>query len=166
MAELTLLGQGPSMHDCPFNAPVWTTASVLSRKEWADKPYEKIFCFDNPRNKEDERLGLEVARRRGLPIVGMDYITEVTEPYPLSEIQEKFDTYYLKNDTSYMIAYALLRGVQSLRLWGFDQGGGDPAIESIYTMGRPYAMFWLGIAHGMGVEWSLAPDSILLRSEN
>ena len=136
MEQLTLLGQGPSMHDCPFDSPVWTTASVLSHKEWADKPYEKIFCFDNPRNKEDERLGLDVAISRKLPVMGLESITEVTEPYPLAEIHERFDTYYLKNDMTYMIAYALLRGVQSLRLWGVDQGGGDTAIENIYTMTR------------------------------
>lgn len=166
MAQLILLGQGPSMKNCPFDTPVWTAASVLSHKEWADKPYEKIFCFDNPDRKEDELKGLEVAKRRGLTVIGMDYISYITEAYPLAEMQERFDTYYFKNDMSYMIAYALSRGYKSLSLWGVDQGGGDPALESVYAMARPYVMFWLGIADGMGVKWSLAPDSILLRSEN
>ena len=38
-------------------------------------------------------------------------------------------------------------------------------MEPMYTMGRPYVMFWLGVATGMGVKWALAPDSILLRED-
>jgi hypothetical protein len=74
-----------------------------------------------------------------------------------------FDTYYIKNDTSYMISYALYLGYKSLLLWGIDQGGGPKELESTYEIGRPYAMYWLGVATGMGVEWKLAENSILLR---
>lgn len=164
--DLILLGQGPSMQGCPFDGTeVWTTVSMLSRKGWEDKPYSKVFIFDQTTLKEDERLGLEVAllrREAGDPIeiVGHEYmIPEVTIEYPLKEILERFDTYYWKNDMSYMIALALLQGYKHLSIWGVDQGGG----EQFYAMARPYVLFWLGIATGMGVEWDLAPKSILLR---
>ncbi|KKM15180.1 hypothetical protein LCGC14_1698710, partial [marine sediment metagenome] len=99
------------------------------------------------------------------PIMGLDFLSHITEPYPLTEIQERFDTYYFKNDMSYMIAYALHKGYRDILLWGVDQGGGPPELEPMYTMGRPYVMFWLGVATGMGVKWALAPDSILLRED-
>ena len=172
MAQLILLGQGPSMHDCPFDTETWASVSVLSHNGFEDKPYSKVFCFDKPEKKDDELAGLKVALSRNIPIVGLDWlhtydpITDafVTEPYPLRELQKKFDTFYFKNDMSYMIAYALHLGYKDLLLWGVDQGGDDD--DGTYVMARPYVMFWLGVATGMGVRWDLAPDSILLRSDN
>ncbi len=163
--ELILLGQGPSRHDCPFDAETWTTVSALARPELADAEYTRAFCFDRPDRKADEAAGMEVAKARGIPIMGLDFLSHITEPYPLAEIQERFDTYYFKNDMSYMIAYALHKGYRDILLWGVDQGGGPPEVEPMYTMGRPYVMFWLGVATGMGVKWALAPDSILLRED-
>lgn len=166
LVDLILLGQGPSKYGCPFDGTeVWTTVSMLSNKGWEGKPYSKVFIFDRASMKIDEKFGLEVAllrRMKGdsLEIVGHEiYTPERTVEYPQKEIIEKFGTYYWKNDMSYMIALALLRGYKHLSLWGVDQGGG----ADFYEMARPFVMFWLGIATGMGVEWDLAPDSILLR---
>lgn len=169
MASLILLGQGPSMHGCPFDTETWAAVSVLSHKGWEDKPYSKVFCFDKPENKEDEAIGIKVAQRRGIPIVGLPIIMYyptvsepfVTEEYPLREMLNKYDTNYFKNDISYMIAYAIHLGYKHLRLWGVDQSG-----EEMYTMARPYVMFWLGVATGAGVKWELAPESVLLRAND
>ncbi len=164
--NLILLGQGPSMNGCPFDAETWAAVSVLSHKGWEDKPYSKVFCFDKPENKPDEDIGLQLARKRDIPIVGLSAITFVgiesfiTEEYPLGVLQKKFNTYYFKNDMSYMIAYALHLGYEHLSLWGVDQSG-----EEMYTMARPYVMFWLGVATGMGVKWELSPTSVLLRKD-
>jgi len=168
---LTLLGQGPSRHNCPFDTELWASLTVLGHEEYRDAPIDKVFCFDKPERKDDELVGLKVAVERGIPIVGWSWLADwepiteayITEPYPLRELQKRFNTYYFKNDTSYMIALAIYLGYEKLRLWGFDQGGGPIEKEGIYTMGRPYAMYWLGVATGMGVDWELAPDSILLR---
>jgi hypothetical protein len=174
MVELTILGQGPSRHNCPFESETWSSLSVVGLEEFSDAPISKAFCFDLPERKTDELKGLQVAIDRGIPIVGHGWLPKfdktgvdfTIEPYPLKEIRERFDTYYFKNDTSYMIALALYLGYKNLLLWGVDQGGGPKEKESIYTMALPYVMYWLGVASGMGVEWSLAPDSILLRSSN
>ncbi len=167
--DLILLGQGPSMTGCPCDIETWATLTVLSHKEWEDKPFSKVFCFDRPNEKEDEAAGLVVARRRGLPIVGLSAIATyppaieqfITEEYPLRDLMEKYHTYYFKNDMSYMIAYAVLRGYKHLSLWGVDQSGPE-----MYTMARPYVMFWLGIATGEGVKWELSPTSVLLREDD
>ena len=159
--DLILLGQGPSMNGCPFDAEVWTTVSVLSHKGFENKPYTKLFLFDLPEAKVDETQGMEVAQTKDIPIVGFENASCITEPYPLGEINKKFDTHYFFNDMSYMIALALYNGYKSLLLWGVDQGR-----EYIYTYGRSYIMYWLGMATGMGVEWELAPDSILLRDDD
>lgn len=164
--DLILLGQGPSMVGCPCDIETWATLTVLGRKEWEDKPFSKVFCFDRPDEKADEAAGLVVAKRRGIPIVGLKELAfyppvveqYVTEEYPLRELLEKYHTYYFKNDMTYMIALALIQGYTSLSLWGVDQG-----YEDMYSMARPFVMFWLGIATGEGVKWELSPTSILLR---
>lgn len=166
--DLILLGQGPSMVDCPFNGTeVWTTVSVLGKRGWSSKPYTRAFIFDRVDWKIDEKLGMGVAllrRMKGDPIeiVGHLYHNpERTMEYPQKEVIHRFSTYYWHNDMSYMIAMALLEGYKHLSLWGVDQGGG----EEFYETARPYVMYWLGIATGMGVEWDLAPTSILLRDD-
>lgn len=164
--DLILLGQGPSKTHCPFNGTeVWTTVSMLSNRGWESKPYSKVFIFDRPSMKLDEKHGLEVAllrRQRGddLEIVGHEvHCPQRTMEYPLKEVIDTFGTYYWKNDMSYMIALAILRGYKHISLWGVDQGGG----ADFYEMARPFVMYWLGVATGRGVEWDLAPESILLR---
>ena len=170
---LTLLGQGPSMKGCPFDGETWSSLTVLGKKGWEDSPVSKVFCFDKPEHKADEMKGLKVAQERNIPIIGFSWMafqnpvtdTYITESYPLREMIKEFDTYYYKNDMSLMIMLALSQGYKKLSLWGVDQGGGSPELEGIYVMARPYVMYWLGVATGMGVEWELAPDSILLREE-
>ena len=170
--EITLLGQGPSMHSCPFNTETWAALTVLGLEGWEDKPISKAFCFDKPDRKENEARGLVVARRRGIPVIGWAWLcrmgeteTEqfVTEHFPLREMFNRFDTHYYKNDATFMIALALMRGYKKLHLYGIDQGGGPKDIELVYIMARPFVMYWLGIATGMGVEWDLGPDCLLLR---
>ena len=158
--DLILLGRGPSMRGCPFDAEVWAALTVLGLEGWEDKPYSKAFCFDIPSQKPDEQAGLEVAQRRGIPIVSRNSFAFVTEQFPLREIREKFGhtcSMYM-NDMSYMIALALYKGYKSLLLYGADQGPGE-----VYVRGRPFTTYWLGVATGMGVKWQLAPRCILWR---
>lgn len=156
--DLILLGKGPSMNGCPFDAEVWAALSVLGIEGWEDKPYSKAFCFDIPGYKLDEQAGLEVAQARGIPIVSSNPFLFITEQYPLREIQEMFGHWHVMSDMSYMIAMALYKGYKSLLLYGVDQGPG-----LIYQRGRPFTIYWLGVATGMGVEWELAPNCILWR---
>ncbi len=152
--DLTLLGLGPSMEGCPFDAEVWSTISILRCKGWEDKPYSKLFCFDALHGEQAEDVSM--AQVRGLTLAGSENF--VTEVYPLEEIYKRFGTSYFWNSVSYMIALALYQGYKSLLLYGIDQGP-----EPMYELARKYVTYWLGVADGMGVKWELAPNSILWR---
>lgn len=156
--DLILLGQGPSMEGCPFDTETWASVSVLSHKGWEDKPYSKVFLFDFPDNKPDEKAGLAVAEARGLTIVGTQPYVCINEHYPWRAIYSRFGAGCYWNDMSYMIAYALWKGYRALLLYGVDQGP-----EPLYQMGRPFTTYWLGVATGMGVTWELASRCILWR---
>jgi hypothetical protein len=145
------------MDGCPFDTEVWATASVLNHEGWEDKPYSKLFCFDDPKLKPDERKGLELASQRSIPVLSINkYEGYQTEVYPIISIIREFKTNYFRNDISYMIALAIYNGYKSLFLWGVDQGP-----EYMYKVGKPYVTYWLGVATGRGVNWKLCPNSML-----
>lgn len=154
--DLILLGNGPSKDGCPFDSEVWAALSVLGNKGWEDKPYSKAFCFDIPEYKADEMAGLKVAQARGIPIVSGRGLPCATEYYPAKKITERFESFFFHNDMSYMLAMALYKGYKSLSLWGVDQGP-----DALHRAHRKYVTFWLGVATGMGVQWKLAPNSLL-----
>jgi len=154
--DLIILGQGPSMTDCPFDTEVWASLTVLGYEGFEDKEYSKLFLFDDPNQKPDEMKGLKIAQARGLPIVSSRAYDCATEFYPLFRIRDRFSTIYFRNDTSYMIAYALYLGYKSLLLCGVDQGP-----HPMYQMGRPFVTYWLGVASSMGVQWEVGPNSLL-----
>lgn len=156
--KLILLGQGPSRHNCPFDAEVWATVTALGHEEYADKPFSKVFCFDVPERKLDELAGMKVAQARGIPIVSGKQFSYATEAYPSRGVAVRFESFFFLSDMSYMLAMALYLGYKSLLLWGVDQSDYE-----IYKLGRKYVTYWLGVATGMGVPWELAPDSVLWR---
>ncbi len=160
MHDIILLGQGPSMHNCPLDTETWASLSVLGHKEYENAPISRCFLFDDPEYKKDEMKGMKVAIRRGIDVVcGRDF-EGVTISYPQNGITREFHSVFFMNDMSYMIAMALYEGYKSLLLWGVDQYGPE-----MYTRARKYVTYWLGVATGRGVKWEMAPDSLLWRKD-
>ena len=168
--KLILLGNGPSKVQCTFpeSVEVWAAASVLSDPRFSDKPYSKVFCFDNPALKPNERTGLDVAKEKHITVVGIGrFLPDVTEEYQLGVIQRAFSTNYFMNDMSYMIAMAVHgapnKTYKALFLYGVDQSGQiDTPGRDIdgkpfdYRNGRAYVAFWLGAAAGRGIHYRIA----------
>lgn len=164
--KLILLGNGPSKMQCPFfkDVKVWVAASVLGSNGFRDREYSKVFCFDNPALKPDERVGLDVAKEKGLTVVGFSrFLPDVTEEYPLGIIQRAFGTTFFLNDLSYMIALAVHKAYKALFLYGVDQSGPiDSTGKDLdgkafdYRNGRAYVAFWLGAAVGRGIHYQIS----------
>ena len=148
--SLILLGKGPLKEQCPFDKEVWGTLSLLTDKEWWDKPYSKLFIVDTVK---DDWPPLIKAQEKGYTITGRSRYPYVTDPMPLSYMKERFGSVYLMNNLSYMIAMALYLGYENLDLWGV----WGPAPEKLWP-GAKYITYWLGVATGVGVEWKLCPD--------
>ena len=142
MKELILLGRGPSWRSCPFNAETWATATVYLVPNLCDKHFDKVFTFDPM--YEDLAYCLGTARERGIPVVSwFDY---ATEKYPLDEVVKKFKTNYLVNTASYMIALALYKGYEKLRIYGIDQ-----CVSWQYIQGKAVVEYWVGMARGIAI---------------
>ena len=151
MKELIILGTGQSWKDCPFDAELWATSSVFSLLGIDYKKIHKVFAFDE---YESVKKDIEIAKENLIPFVSAkDY---ATEKYPLEEITREFGICYFRNTITYMLAYAIYKGYEKLRLYGIDQG---PQWD--YVTNKPYVFYWLGVATGKGIKVELAKTSTL-----
>ena len=151
MKSVTIIGKGPSWKECPFGSQeLWGPESCLITEGLKDKKYTKVFGFDN---NDITKECLLIAKERGIPFVSTHpYATEL---YPLVDIVRRFQVSYLKNSISYMLAYAIYHGYESIRLDGVDQG---PQWE--FQQSKSYITFWLGVATGLRIEWRMGQGSL------
>lgn len=78
--------------------------------------------------------------------------------FPQAEITDKLGNYFT-NSISWMIAHALMEGVNELHVYGVDMATGTE-----YAAQRPSCEYLLGIAVGMGVKVYIPPQSDLLKT--
>lgn len=80
--------------------------------------------------------------------------------YPLREVIDTLQTPYFLTSVGYMLAFAMLCEVKSVRLYGvdFDYGPGQAAHE----VGRPCAEFWLGRMVERGIKVEVTTNTTLL----
>jgi len=157
MRELIILGRGQSWKDCPFDAECWAVAHVLDLPETNNRygQIHKVFAFDD--DSLLLRKLIRKAKKFNIPLVSTQKYA--TEKYPFEDIVKEFGYSYFKPTVSYMIAYAIYKGYERIRLYGIDQG---PEWE--HLVNKPYVMFWLGVATGRKVKWELSKFSILLET--
>ena len=84
--------------------------------------------------------------------------------YPLESVLEAFSDGYFTNSISYMIALALLEGVDEIGLWGIDMALSGDGLADEYGLQRPSVEFYLGIACGRGITVHLPPETTLLKA--
>lgn len=148
---VTILGRGPSWQECPFRTEeLWGASTCLLVPILGDKPYTKVFAFDNDAETMES---IKVAQARHIPIVGkLDY---VTEKYPVWDIVKTFQSSYFMNTISYMLAYAIYQGYNYLHIYGIDQGP-----QWCVQSGKSFVTFWLGVATGRGIRMRMGRGSL------
>ena len=112
-----------------------------------------------------DNLGEVVARINALqcPLIAPYKYAEIplSQAFPLEECVKEFGIPYFNNTISYMIAYALLKGVKELDTYGVNQ-----ASSSEYFYEKSSVEYWLGIASGRGVQVTInGPKSELLNNK-
>lgn len=85
-----------------------------------------------------------------------DWIPNSVE-YPIEDRAARFGDYFYST-ISYMIADAIAWGMEEIGIWGVDL-----AHDTEYEYQKPSAEYLLGIAKGMGIKLSIAPQSALLK---
>lgn len=80
--------------------------------------------------------------------------------FPLEEIANRFGTRYFTHTIPMLIAYALHKGATRLVLPGCDYWPAQD-VHMEFAHQRPCAEWWLGFAHGRGVEVIVPKHSFL-----
>ena len=173
--ELIILAMGPSRGQCPFDAETWGLNTSFLVAEEEGERVTKLFIV----HKQVYSL------RTGNPYFDWDYIEHKgyelitthrmkgvkSTLFPMKRMCEKFSTNYFSDTICYMIAYAIDKSTRQdkngrlvyrgpynhLRLYGVDMQEGE---EYEYEKGG--IEYWLGIAQGLGMGWSLGMGSTLM----
>jgi hypothetical protein len=83
------------------------------------------------------------------------------ESFPLQELLDETGSLYLNSTGAYAVAYAVLKGVKRLSLFGIDY---SYAHSHDAEKGRGCVEFWLGIAHARGIKLAVPKGSPLMDS--
>lgn len=127
-----IIGTGKSLitYTWPAGAEKWSVGSAYAG--FLDR-IDMYFCMHD-KDPKDEIV------QAGIPVM-----TKYT--YPLNSVMAEFDSAYLTNSISYMLAYAILEGYKEIHLPGVDV---SPYSE--YAFERPSIAFWCGIAKARGIK--------------
>ncbi len=162
MPGVTLCGSGPSWKFCEDKTKeMWGNLCNIIKPGLSDKKWTKLFVFDGLMGTENDVVrknellekSIEVANQKGITIIGNQPFC--TEQYPIQEVVRKFNASYFMPSMSYMIAYALYLGHDTIYLHGIDGGP-----QWHYQFGKPQIMFWIGYATALKVRIRMGADSL------
>lgn len=153
LKEVTILCLGQTRKDCDYQGEIWG----LNEQWYLPGKVDKIFIFDSEVFTPIYIAGMKRQKTRIVTrekIEGLD-----VEIYPLKGIVDRFGSTYFSCCMTYMIAYALYKDYNSIKMHGADMW----TIEE-FQKERPSMEYWLGRAHQMGVKVWINDGSALLKT--
>ena len=144
---INIVGRGMGSEDAP-RENCWGVNIVMLRR-----PVDVGFDM----HEEGKMNDIQMQRRReiipwvtaqNIPVYAVDAIPGTTYiRYPMEEVVGKFRTGYFSNAICYMIALALLEGVDQLNFYGVVH----LRTHKEYAAQKPAVDYWIGRAEQMGV---------------
>jgi len=172
MKEVIILGTGNSAQYCRWDCEVWgVNGAYAFRHRFAPDTklkfrLDKLFLADNL-FAPDGRLNFNIDVMNSLI---EEYGTEIIsmyplklgkhklkyKPYPYANISKHFGSEYFTSTICYMMAYALYKRYDHLRLYGVDM-----ASKQEYVLAKGGVEFWVGYALGLGCTIDIATGSTI-----
>lgn len=173
--KVLIIGSAQGWEQAPFADTSWSVWS-LSRMYhsvprwdvWFElHPWERLCERLDGTTKQAETMRLRaeyqqwLSQDHGRPIFMQRAYPQVPGcvPYPLDNILDTFPQRYFTNSVSYMIALAVLQGVEEVAIYGVDM-----ATKEEYTAQRSGVEYWVGLAQGAGVDVHIPDASDLCKS--
>ena len=149
MKEVILLGMGATLIKCPYDTEVWGVNKVYRMARKLDKLFitdRRYYPDGTPSWDFDELNSLNI------PIVSLHRYPEIKKlvRYPYSKVIERFGGMgyeFFTNSICYMIAYALYKGYEKIRMYGVDMSDQK---EYILERGGGGILGWKGRGDGCG----------------
>lgn len=159
---VSILGGGRSLALCPYDTEaIWTVNNVYRQA----MKLTSLFLIHNqvydgggkPKYDWDEIN--RVSREKGFDVVSLHKIAGLdSKPFPLRSIIESLGSDYFTNSISYLVALAVYRKFDSIKLYGVDQRKDED-----YASEKGAVEYWLGIARGRGMHISISEGSEVLK---
>ena len=162
---ITICAMGATRIQCPFDTETWAcnmgyfqifemgghfSKIFLTHTQVRDVNGKPAFNWDDF-NKLAE-AGIEVYNTH--KVKGLN-----SKMYPFKRLVKKFNTEYFSNTIAYQIAFAIDQGYKMIHIYGCDM-----MTRQEYAWEKGGIEYWLGVAHGMGVETTIADGSSLLKT--
>lgn len=150
---INILGRGMGVQDAP-KRKCWGINSIIF-----ERPVDIHFDMHQegkmkPHQIERRLEVIERANRLNIPVYACDVPPNSTYiRYPIEEVIQRFPTGFFSNGVCYMIALALLKGVNEINFYGVNHSRLDMLGE--YTIQKPGVDYWLGVAMGLGVKCNI-----------
>lgn len=156
--EVILLGMGSTGYQCPYDAEVWGVNRGFRKCRGMDKLFMSDTRLD-PRG--DIQFDIDNLRDVEFPIISLHQVKGIkTKRYPYKKIVEKFGTTFFTSTICYMIAYALYKGYNYIRMYGVDM-----ITTQEYEREKGGVEFWAGIAKGMGCKVEISRGSAVCQTK-
>jgi len=161
MKEAILLALGPSKELCRFDCgEVWGVNLAYRYAYDSGGFLTKLFlAHDDVFDWGDIN---RMSALHGFEVLNIHRLKKLeSKQYPLRGIVKKFGVNYFTNTNCYMIAYAIYKGYDRLRLYGIDMR----ADEISQVAEKSGVEYWLGFAKAKGIEVIIPPIPTVLLSK-
>lgn len=151
-----------TLHLVPWNDPTFELWGLNQGHMHMLRRGDRHFEMHQPEYVEDARDPQYMAFLRScqIPVYMIDVRADIPSSvrFPIEHAITLAGRDYFTSSIAYMIALALIEGMEEIHLYGINL-----AIGEEYTWEKPCAEWWLGMAKGMGVKVYIPQASSLLK---
>lgn len=157
--RVAIVGTAPSCRDAPYDLPDWEIWACSARNAHIPR-FDRFYEIHGDRETADRRDRAHVQRLAEAPgkVWQFERWPELGETNLIDRaaIEARWPTYFLSSSIAWMIAHALIEGVDELGVWGVDM-----AHETEYAEQKPGCMYFLHEARRAGIVVHLPLESPL-----
>jgi len=167
MKEVTILGTGASRSFCSYDCETWGVngAYMIERHPGLRGKFrmDKLFLTDylfrvTGQLNFDVKAMNSFSERNNCQMITLHKIKGLNASlYPYKRIVEKFGTNYFTSSICYMLAYALDKDYELIKLYGVDM---STVLE--YYSQKPGVEFWIGMAMMKGCTLDISQGSTIM----
>lgn len=151
--KVCILGSGKGWEHCPQDTDqeIWGVNGMIFKNKKLDKVFMMDVLDEMPTITSGGRTleeAIETINKLDIPLIAPYKYEEIpkSEAFPIHEVVQEFGQPYFNNTIGYMIAYAILHGVEQLDTWGINQSS-----SSEYFYEKGCVEYWVGMAAGRGM---------------
>jgi len=144
----------------PFDDKSWEIWVLGNRSDKYPR-IDRLFEIHEDRSEHKQPEYDNYLLAKGIPVVAADNFPDGphVSRFPYQEASRMLGMYFTSSP-SYMMALAIMEGVQHIGLWGCDMAVDDHE----YFYQRPCMEAWVGYAKGLGIEITIPDESPLGKS--